>query len=191
MYFVHTSFHHHTYPKFVCFFRISASHVQGLNFNNLNEVFRYLLRTAYNRMRSTFRRRDKSDRNRKAKHFAECYRISEGSGDGVWRNTKLDCKMASRSNTGLLYVQEIYRFWPFYSAKGQPRSLWQQTGGSQSLPFHFPGCKHPTSRSLASSDSLASSCNLFSSPFPPTSFFILLSVPLGPLLSSSLLDTLL
>lgn len=37
---------------------------------------------------------------------------------------ELDCKMASRSNVGLLYVQEIYRLWPFCSAKGRPRSLW-------------------------------------------------------------------
>lgn len=116
------------------------------------------------------------------------------------QDAKLNCKMATRSNAGLLYVQEIYRLWPFCSAKGRPRSLWQQTGGSQSLPFHFPGCKHPTSRSLASSDSLASSCNLF--PFfffvfflfflsSPSSFFLLLSPsvslprPLfGPLLKS-------
>lgn len=104
-----------------------------------------------------------------------------GEGRGRVGNAKLDCKMASRSDAGLLYVQEICRLWPFCSVKGRSRSLWQQTGGSQSLPFHFPGCKHPTSRSLASSDSLAPPCNLLSFPYLPPLFF----VPLSPYVFSA------
>lgn len=38
---------------------------------------------------------------------------------------------------------------PFARAKGRPRSLWQQTGGSQHLPFYFPGCKPPAPRRLS------------------------------------------
>lgn len=38
---------------------------------------------------------------------------------------------------------------PFARAKGRPRSLWQQTGGSQHLPFYFSGCKPSAPRRLS------------------------------------------
>lgn len=77
----------------------------------------------------------------------------------------------------LLYVQEIYRPWPFRRAKGRPRSLWQQTDGSQHLPFYFSGCKpsrrvSPLSLALfASNDSVASRPVAFTS-YDRYSFFL-------------------
>jgi len=47
-------------------------------------------------------------------------------------------RIAKWQRAGLLYVQEIYRPWPFRRAKGRPRSLWQQTGGSQPPTLLFP-----------------------------------------------------
>lgn len=90
-------------------------------------------------------------------------------------------RIAKWQPAGLLYVQEIYRLRPFRRAKGRPRSLWQQTGGSQHLPFYFPGCEPSASPSLAlfaSSDSVAPSCSL-----PPrrSSFFFTPRIFLSPL----------
>lgn len=82
-------------------------------------------------------------------------------------------RIAKWQPAGLLYVQEIYRLRPFRRAKGRPRSLWQQTGGSQHLPFYFPGCEPPASPSLAlfaSSDSVAPSCSFHHGARP---FFLL------------------
>lgn len=78
-----------------------------------------------------------------------CVCVEGGDGDGARRRFSTG-RIAKWQPAGLLYVQEIYRPWPFRArAKGRPRSLWQQTGGSQHLPFYFPGCKPSAPRRLS------------------------------------------